>query len=111
MNITIFDCTKLTGFEILSNIGENFCLAMFTFCPMGISGRPQDCELECDDGDDVILRRGDMDSGSVKSTAVAGTVLGTKNPELIKDDENTDKITAPGIPITRVDTSARTTGF
>ena len=84
---------------------------MFTFRPMGIRGRLHDCAFELDDGEDIILRRGDIEVGSVKSTAVAGTVLGTRNPEFTKDDENTDNTTAPGIPFISVDTSARTTGF
>ena len=111
VSIVIFDCTKFTGFSILSNSGENFCFAMFIFPPMGISGRSQDCALELGEGDDITLRRGEMDVVSVKSTAVAGTVLGTKNPELTNEDENTDKTTAPCIPMIRVDTSARTAGF
>ena len=52
-----------------------------------------------------------MDDGSAKRTAVAFTVLGTTNPEFTKNDENTDITTAPGIPMVRNDTSARTTGF
>ena len=48
---------------------------------------------------------------SVKITAVAGTVLGTRNPLFSSELENTDNTTAPGIPITREETSARTVGF
>ena len=57
------------------------------------------------------MRRDGRDDGSAKRTPVAGTVLGTKKPVMASDDENTDITTAPGIPIVRSDTSARTTGF
>ena len=63
------------------------------------------------DFEDKLLRRNGIDDGSTKTTAVAGTVLGTKKPVLSSDDENTDITTAPDIPIVRNDTSARTTGF
>ena len=61
--------------------------------------------------DDILLRGDGIDDGSAKRTAVAFTVLGTTNPEFTKNDENTDITTAPGIPMVRNDTSARTTGF
>ena len=52
-----------------------------------------------------------MEEGSVKRTADAGTVLGTKKPEFANDEENTDMTTAPDIPIVKNDTSARTNGL
>ena len=63
------------------------------------------------DLEDKPVRLDGRDGGSVKITAVAGTVLGTKKPVLPSDDENTDITTAPGIPIVKNDTSARTTGL
>ena len=63
------------------------------------------------DLEDKPIRRDGRDDGSVKITAVAGTDLGTKKPELSSEDENTDITTDPGIPIVRNDTSARTSGF
>ena len=48
--------------------------------------------------------------GSVKRTAVAGTVLGSTNVP-ISSDEKVDTITAPFTPATRDDTSAATAAF
>ena len=48
-------------------------------------------------------------SGSLKSMAVAGTVLGKRNVPG-REDEKTDNTVAPGIPTERSVTSALTTG-
>ena len=57
------------------------------------------------------LRRFVEAGGSVNKIAVAGTVLGTKNPLSSNIEENTDNITLPSNPIVSAETSAKTAGI
>ena len=55
---------------------------------------------------------GTLMSGSLNRTAVAGRVLGTRNPVFSMNSEaKTDITTAPVKPATNDDTSANTTEF
>ena len=109
-NIASFDWTFITGLNMSLNIGGNFCSTVLNFCPNGISGLTHlflfFLLLE-----DMKLRRFVEAGGSVNKIAVAGTVLGTKNPLSSKIEENTDNITLPSNPIVSAETSAKTAGI
>ena len=80
--------------------------------PRGIMGLAQ-LEWEGSDDDLRLIDVPDTDtSGSLNSRAVAGTVLGTTNPESAPNPVlKTEITTAPGNPVANSDTSAATTGF
>ena len=92
------------------NIGGNFCSTVLNFCPKGISGLAHPFWLLLL-LKEMKLRRFVEAGGSVNKIAVAGTVLGTKNPLSSKIEENTDNITLPSNPIVSAETSAKTAGI
>ena len=106
---------KKGGTMCLKSHTGNVCavvVIVFIALPRGIIGLLQ---LEWEGSNDdlwLIDVPGTVTSGSLNSTAVAGIVLGTTNPESAPNPVlNTDITTAPGNPAAKSDTSAPTAAF
>ena len=85
---------------------------VFTTRPSGMIGLLQLIWVGLDEDLLLIDVPGRVTSGSLNNRAVAGTVLGTTNPEFApKAVLNTDTTTAPGNPAAKSDTSAATAAF
>ena len=85
---------------------------LFTTLPSGMIGLLQLIWVGLDEDLLLIDVPGRVTSGSLNNRAVAGTVLGTTNPEFApKAVLNTDTTTAPGNPAAKSDTSAATAAF
>ena len=107
-----FDWNNNIGDNTISKTGENFCWEKSNFSPSGMMGLGQESEFFPNDAwDEDDFLRWVVAVGSVNTTAVAGNVLGTKNPVFSKDVENIDITFAPSIPSTITAKSARTAGF
>ena len=103
----VFDWKVEMGLDSFLNTGESFCPAMSSFLPSCIIGLGQSGCWGDDANEDCLEM---VVAGSVKRTAVAGTVLGNINVPGISD-ENTARTIAPLIPTTRNDTSVATTAL
>ena len=85
---------------------------LFITAPKGIMGLLHPERDGSADARRLIDVPGRVTSGSLNIRAVAGMVLGTRNPEFAASVElNTDMTTAPGNPAVKRDTSAATAAF
>ena len=116
--IANFDWTVENLSKIFLMIGgvflSNFLWALSIFCPslmIGLGHEWGSSECEEDDWRRDIVVRGMSKLGSLKRAAVAGTVLGIKNPVSARLEENTANTTAPEIPLTKAPTCAATSSF
>ena len=105
--VDIFDWKFEMGLASFPNTGESFCPATSSFLPSCIIGLAHSgCWWDVPYADCLET----VVAGSVKRTAVAGTVLDIINVPG-RSDENTARTIAPLIPTTRNDTSAATTAL